>query len=70
MNTAILISFVIPAIVATVLTIMLIKERDYFFRNKQNYGSLEPEERKEYKEHKRTSADIDNLDFSGGTFGL
>jgi Na+/H+ antiporter NhaD/arsenite permease-like protein len=66
MNTAILISLAVPAVVATVLTIM----RDYFFYNKQISGSENLEKREESSEQKRSSDDLTNLDFSGGTLGL
>lgn len=70
MSTAILISFLIPAIVATVLTIMLIQEKDYFFHNKHNYSPLETDKSKEKNKKNNSSDDLSNLDFSGGTMGF
>ncbi len=70
MNTAILVSFTIPAIVATVLTIMLIKERDYFFHNRNNYHFPDRERTKKKKSRNNSSDDLNNWDFSGGTMGL
>ena len=70
MNTAILISFSIPAIVATVLTIMLIQERDYFFRNKHQNEPLENRKTNQNKQRTNPSNDLDNWDLSGGTLGF
>jgi hypothetical protein len=71
MNTAIIISLVIPAIVAAVLTGMLIKERDYFFHRKE---SLPTEKHRERKKESRSPEDYRNqlnrIDFSGGTMGI
>lgn len=71
MNTAILISFTVPAIVATFLTILLIKERDYFFQNRSKYYSPDKEKPQEHKQNQNDSNDWNNhWDFSGGTLGL
>lgn len=71
MNTAILISFTVPAIVTTALTIMLIRERDYFFHNRSNYHSEDGEEKQKVTEYKKIPDNISNhCDFSGGTLGL
>lgn len=72
MTTAIMLSFVIPAIVAVTLTVLLIKERDYLFKTKHSYRSTENRSGSEKHQKIRENNDRDrsHLDFSGGLMGI
>ena len=68
MDTTILASLSIPAAVFIGLTIMLIKEKDYFFHNKSEYEGPKPYKNKKEESYRNTNNN--HLDFSGGTMGL
>ena len=68
MNTAILISFLFPAIVAVMLTKLLINERDYFLQNQTH--SRNAKLQRERKNEKSKNDDFNNLDFSDGIMGI
>lgn len=66
-----MLSLVIPASLAFALTMMLIKESDYFFgrkhfhhRNKKATTSTNQKSTDDYKD------DMNGLDLSGGTMGI
>ncbi|MGZ6415205.1 MAG: hypothetical protein ACXVDW_13565 [Bacteroidia bacterium] len=74
MTSAIMISLVIPALVAATLTVLLIKERDYFFNNRQplnhrrsKLSGKEVHSRNKSEDHKN---DKTYIDFSGRMLGL
>lgn len=75
MTPAIMLSFVIPALVAVTLTVLLIKERDYLFNNKSRIRSRTNRQNLNTNHHyKNNSEDHKNnqrfIDFSGGMMGL
>lgn len=75
MTPAIMLSFVIPALVAVTLTVLLIKERDYLFNNKSKIRSRANRQTLNDDHHfKNNSENKKNdqrfIDFSGGTMGL
>jgi hypothetical protein len=69
MTTAIMFSFIIPAIVAAVLTGMLIKERDYFFHRKE-VSPTESEDQKKQRSREDESSHLNGIDLSGGLWGI
>ncbi|MFL5764291.1 MAG: hypothetical protein ACJ77K_10165 [Bacteroidia bacterium] len=70
MNTAIMLSFVIPAIVATVLTGMLIKEKDHLLPRKDVLPTQEAEKQEKYRSPDDYRNDLNRIDFSGGLLGI
>ena len=64
-----MLSFVIPAIVAAILTGMLIKDKDYF-SGKKEVIPTEEEQKKEYRSPDDYRNHLNRLDFSGGTMGI
>lgn len=74
MTPAIMLSFVIPAIVAVTLTVLLIKERDYLFNKKHTYNSQKRRNISEHHYSKKVSDNNKNdqrhVDYSGRIMGL
>ena len=74
MTSAIMLSFVIPALVAATLTVLLIKERDYLFNHKHSYSGhrYRHTDKEHHSEHKLEEHKNDQtyIDFSGGMMGL
>ena len=71
MSTVIMLSFVIPAIVAAILTGMLIKEKDYFFQRRE-MGPTEGtgKQKKEYRAPDSYRNHLNRIDFSDGSMGI
>jgi hypothetical protein len=71
MNTAILIPFIVPTLVAIALITMLVRERDCFFNYKKGRNKYYPENNKKSKEEKRSSSnDKHPWDLWGTNFGI
>lgn len=74
MTSAIMLSFVIPALVAITLTVLLIQERDYLFNNKHTNKIQQSESiRKDHyleNKHENHQNDRSYIDFSGGMMGF
>lgn len=74
MTSAIMLSFVIPALVAVTLTVLLIKERDYLFNNKSKHKRQQIRQRENDHHFDDSSGNHKNdqryIDFSGGMMGL
>lgn len=74
MSPAIMLSFVIPAIVAVTLTVLLIKERDYLFNKKNTYSNHPKKNMSGYHHSEKKSENNKNdrtfVDYSGGLMGL
>ena len=74
MTPAIMLSFVIPALVAVTLTVLLIKERDYFFNYKQPNNQRRPGRttKDDHPENKQEDHNNDRtfIDLSGRMLGL
>ena len=75
MTPAIMLSFVIPALVAVTLTVLLIKERDYLFNKKSKIRSRANRQNlSDDRHYKNNSGNHKNdqtyVDYSGGMMGL
>lgn len=75
MTPAIMLSFVIPALVAVTLTVLLIKERDYLFNNRSKIRSRANRQNlNDHHSYKNNSESHKNdqtyIDYSGGMMGL
>jgi hypothetical protein len=68
MSTAIILSLVIPGIVAAILTGMLIQEREHFFHGKEYPTEEKPEQDRE--PWPGDESPLKHIDFSGGTLGI